>query len=135
MLVLTRRPELGDHSKISIGHDIELTVVEVRGEQVRLGIDAPKHVSIHRKEIWLQLQAEASGARRRSVSAYPSVRQDAPPRTSTRGGYFRVGGGMKAFIPPPTSRSVSSGSTTGEASPRPTPTLSTGSSSPSRSKR
>ena len=61
MLVLTRRPELGDHSKISIGHDIELTVVEVRGEQVRLGIDAPKHVSIHRKEIWLQLQAEAAG--------------------------------------------------------------------------
>ena len=60
MLVLTRRPESGDQSKISIGHDIELTVVEVRGEHVRLGIDAPKHVSIHRKEIWLQLQAEAS---------------------------------------------------------------------------
>ena len=58
MLVLTRRPEMGAQSKIIIGHDIELTVVEVRGDQVRLGVTAPKDVSVHRKEIWLQLQAE-----------------------------------------------------------------------------
>ncbi len=58
MLVLTRRPELGDQSKIRIGDDIELTVVEVRGDQVRLGIDAPKHVSVHRKEVWVQIQQE-----------------------------------------------------------------------------
>jgi len=62
MLVLTRRPELGDHSRIRIGDDIELTVVEVRGDQVRLGVEAPKHVSVHRKEIWLQRQAEEPGA-------------------------------------------------------------------------
>ena len=58
MLVLTRRPELGDQSKIRIGDDIELTVVEVRGDQVRLGIEDPKHVSIHRKEVYLQLHPE-----------------------------------------------------------------------------
>ena len=58
MLVLTRRPELGDQSKIRIGDDIELTVVEVLGGQVRLGVEAPKHISVHRKEIWLQRQAE-----------------------------------------------------------------------------
>ena len=61
MLVLTRRAELGDQSKISIGDEIELTVIEVRGDQVRLGVEAPRYVSIHRKEIWLQLQAEAAG--------------------------------------------------------------------------
>ncbi len=62
MLVLTRRPELGDQSKILIGDDIEITVVEVRGDQVRVGVEAPKHVSVHRKEIWLQLQVEAQEA-------------------------------------------------------------------------
>jgi len=62
MLVLTRRPELGDQSKIRIGDDIELTVVEVRGDQVRLGVEAPKHVSIHRKEIYLQLHPEELNA-------------------------------------------------------------------------
>ena len=62
MLVLTRRADQGDHSRIRIGDDIELLVVEVRGDQVRLGVEAPKHVSIHRKEIWLQRQAEEPGA-------------------------------------------------------------------------
>ena len=60
MLVLTRRPELGDQSKILVGDEIEITVVEVRGDQVRVGVDAPKHVSVHRKEVWLQIQAEAA---------------------------------------------------------------------------
>ena len=58
MLVLTRRPELGDQSKIRIGDDVELTVVEVRGDQVRIGVDAPKDVSVHRKEVYLQLHPE-----------------------------------------------------------------------------
>ena len=62
MLVLTRRPELGDQSRIRIGDDIELVVVEVRGDQVRLGVEAPKHVSIHRKEVYLQLHPEEPSA-------------------------------------------------------------------------
>jgi len=62
MLVLTRRGELGDQSKIRIGDEIELTVVEVRGDQVRIGVDAPKNVSVHRKEVYLQIQAEATGS-------------------------------------------------------------------------
>lgn len=54
MLVLTRRL----NQSIKIGEDLEITVVEVRGDQVRLGINAPKDVAVHRKEVWMQIQAE-----------------------------------------------------------------------------
>ena len=62
MLVLTRRSENGDQSTICIGQGIEVTVLEVRGDQVRLGVDAPRSVSVHRTEIWLQLEEEALAA-------------------------------------------------------------------------
>ena len=54
MLALSRR--IGE--SIMIGNDIEITIIEVKGEQVRLGINAPKSVPIHRKEIYLQIKAE-----------------------------------------------------------------------------
>jgi carbon storage regulator len=54
MLVLTRK--LGQ--SIVIGDDIEVVVLEVRGEQVRIGIRAPKTVMVHRKEIYEQIQDE-----------------------------------------------------------------------------
>ncbi len=54
MLVLTRRI----NQSIKIGDDIEITVVEVRGDQVRLGVAAPRDVAVHRKEVYLQIQQE-----------------------------------------------------------------------------
>lgn len=54
MLILARK--VGQ--SIVIGEDIEITVLEVRGEQVRLGIDAPKNVSVYRKELLDQIAAE-----------------------------------------------------------------------------
>ena len=54
MLVLTRKL----HQSIVIGDGIEVVVLEVRGEQVRLGIKAPKDVTVHRKEIYEQIQQE-----------------------------------------------------------------------------
>lgn len=54
MLVLTRRL----NQSIKIGDDIEITVVEVRGDQVRLGVNAPRDVTVHRKEVYLQIQQE-----------------------------------------------------------------------------
>ena len=54
MLVLTRKI----NEAIQIGDDIEVKVLSVDGEQVKLGISAPKHVDIHRKEIYLEIQAE-----------------------------------------------------------------------------
>ena len=58
MLVLTRKL----HQSIVIGDQIEVVVLEVRGEQVRLGIKAPKDVTVHRKEIYEQIQEENKGA-------------------------------------------------------------------------
>ena len=52
MLVLTRRA----NQSIMIGHEIVVTVLEVRGDQVRLGIKAPRSIDVHREEIFLQLQ-------------------------------------------------------------------------------
>ncbi|KMK77430.1 carbon storage regulator CsrA [Alkalihalobacillus pseudalcaliphilus] len=54
MLVLTRK----SNESIKIGDDIEVTIVSVEGEQVKLGIQAPKHIEIHRKEIYLAIQSE-----------------------------------------------------------------------------
>ena len=58
MLVLTRRL----NQSIKIGDDIEITVIEVRGDQVRLGVSAPRDVAVHRKEIYLQIQQENRAA-------------------------------------------------------------------------
>lgn len=54
MLVLTRKV----HQSIMIGDEIEIVVLEVRGEQVRIGIKAPKNVTVHRQEIYAQIQSE-----------------------------------------------------------------------------
>lgn len=58
MLVLSRR--LGE--SIVIGNEVVVRVIEVRGDQVKLGIEAPRSVQIHREEIYLELQAENSHA-------------------------------------------------------------------------
>jgi carbon storage regulator len=58
MLVLTRKLK----EAIQIGDDIEITVLAISGDQVKLGINAPKHVEIHRKEIYLAIQQENSEA-------------------------------------------------------------------------
>jgi len=52
VLVLTRRA----NQSIMIGHEVVVTVLEVRGDQVRLGIDAPRAVSVHREEVYRALQ-------------------------------------------------------------------------------
>ncbi|MEE9415083.1 MAG: carbon storage regulator CsrA [Acidimicrobiales bacterium] len=54
MLVLTR--ERGE--AIVIGDNVTVTIVEIRGDQVRLGIDAPREITIHRQEVFDELQSE-----------------------------------------------------------------------------
>ena len=54
MLVLSRQRD----ETIMIGDDIEITIVDVRGEKVRLGINAPPHVPVHRKEVYEAIKAE-----------------------------------------------------------------------------
>ena len=53
MLALSRRI----NESIIIGNDIELTVLEVKGDQVKIGISAPKSVPVYRMEIYLQIKA------------------------------------------------------------------------------
>ena len=52
MLVLSRRA----NQSIMIGHDIVVTILEVRGDVVRVGITAPRDVDVHREEVYLELQ-------------------------------------------------------------------------------
>jgi carbon storage regulator len=54
LLILTRRV----NESIVVGDQVTVTVVAVKGNQVRLGVDAPRDVAVHREEIYKRLQAE-----------------------------------------------------------------------------
>jgi len=54
MLVLSRQKD----ESIIIGDDVEVTIVDVRGNKVRLGITAPKNISVHRREVYEAIQRE-----------------------------------------------------------------------------
>ncbi|QXE00961.1 carbon storage regulator CsrA [Terribacillus sp. DMT04] len=63
MLVLTRK--VGE--SVKIGADIELKILSIDGEQIKLGIDAPKEIAIHRKEVYLAIEQENSAAADTSI--------------------------------------------------------------------
>lgn len=54
MLVLSRQKD----ESIIIGDDVEITIVDVRGDKVRLGITAPKSIPVHRREVYEAIQRE-----------------------------------------------------------------------------
>jgi carbon storage regulator len=58
MLVLSRQKD----ESIIIGDDVEVTIVDVRGDKVRLGITAPKEITVHRKEVYEAIQREKKAA-------------------------------------------------------------------------
>jgi carbon storage regulator len=58
MLVLSRKKG----ESIVIDDQIKLTIIAVEGETIKIGIDAPKHISIHREEIYLEIQEENKSA-------------------------------------------------------------------------
>ena len=66
MLVLTRK----SNQSIMIGDDIEVSVLAIMGEKVRIGIQAPRDVPVFRKEVYLEIQREsAEGGAREDVDA------------------------------------------------------------------
>ena len=58
MLVLTRHA----NQSIMIGEDVVVTILEIRGDQVRLGIRAPRSVGVHREEVFVTLQRAKEGS-------------------------------------------------------------------------
>ena len=72
MLVLTRK----SGESITIGDDIRIFIQEVRGNQVKIGIQAPPHVAVHREEIYLRIQEE----NRRAAQTTPEMIQSALSR-------------------------------------------------------
>ena len=57
MLVLSRKKD----EKIIIGDDIVVMIIEIRGDKVRLGISAPKEITVHRQEVYEAIKAEKGG--------------------------------------------------------------------------
>ena len=68
MLVLTRRA----NQSIMIGEDIVVTVLDVRGDQVRIGIKAPRSVDVHREEVFVALQHNGGRGQLDHASDQPS---------------------------------------------------------------
>ena len=58
MLALTRKKD----ESLVLNNDIEVTVLEIRGDQVKLGVKAPRQVPVYRKEVYLQIQKENEAA-------------------------------------------------------------------------
>ncbi len=86
MLVLSRQRD----ETIMIGDDIEITVVDIRGEKVRLGISAPAHVPVHRKEVYEAIKREGrtgtgeGGGRVESLAKRKHHEEDKPPSPPTQ---------------------------------------------------
>ena len=76
MLILTRRTG----ETVMIGNDVTLTVLGVKGNQVRIGINAPKSVPVHREEIYERIKRELQGDADGNVDG--NVRDDVPKKTT-----------------------------------------------------
>ena len=71
MLILTRK--VGE--SVAIGDDIQVSVIEIKGSQVKLGIRAPRDVTVHREEIYLKIQDENRRAAQVSTEALGTVEE------------------------------------------------------------
>jgi carbon storage regulator len=69
MLVLSRKPG----EAIRVGEEVEITVVEVKGDMVRLGIQAPRDVQVWRRELWEAIVAENRKAAEEATAAASAV--------------------------------------------------------------
>ncbi len=78
MLVLSRQRD----ESIIIGDDIVITIVDIRGDKVRLGIDAPKEIPVHRQEVYDAIKRESMKAAEESQNNTPPVAEE--PKASEK---------------------------------------------------
>jgi carbon storage regulator len=76
VLVLTRRA----NQSIMIGNDVVVTVLDVRGDQVRIGIRAPRSVAVHREEVYAELAKANQAAASPSAANLEQLKSLIPPR-------------------------------------------------------
>ena len=77
MLILTRKT----NEKIKIGNDITITIIEVRGDQVKVGVEAPKDVKVFRQEVFNAIQNEnraavVNTAKLDALSQFSSIKKE-----------------------------------------------------------
>ena len=70
MLILTRK----SGESITIGDDVKITVVEIKGKQVRVGIEAPRSYIIHREEVYISIQEENRRAAKESPLSLKGIK-------------------------------------------------------------
>jgi len=83
MLVLSRQRD----ESIIIGDNVQITIVDIRGDKVRLGIEAPSDVTVHRKEVFDAIQREnrrAAGVTTDDVASFPPPKRNPRPRAGSR---------------------------------------------------
>lgn len=103
MLVLSRQRD----ETIMIGDEVEITVVDIRGDKVRLGITAPSRIAVHRKEVYDAIKAE----NRQAAAAGDDI---VPLKSTVRPGTIKPSStGAARLRPAPASRSTSSRSAPG----------------------
>jgi carbon storage regulator len=68
MLILSRKI----NEKIMIGDDVSVSIIDIRGDQVRLGVDAPKNVKVYRREVFDAIRAENRAAAE-STPVFPEL--------------------------------------------------------------
>ncbi len=82
MLVLTRRPG----ESVMVGDDVVVTVLDVRGEVIRLGITAPRSIQVHREEVYRELQQSNRQAASPSDQAVRALAKLLKPPPTAPGG-------------------------------------------------
>jgi carbon storage regulator len=115
MLVLSRQRD----ETIMIGDNIEVTVVDIRGDKVRLGINAPKEISVHRKEVYDAIRREnraAAQVKPEDVAGLPKTPRPNPGGGPVGGPGAGSGGGA---IEPNSGSAGASGPIAPRSNPRP----------------